>query len=1004
MASFLYRATRRRFLSLLLGGLAFLYAFSLLIYVQFIPDLGLRSAFSTALKAPPKLVEGDAPPIGSIIRKVGAHEIRSWSNLVKSPFWVQRDLAYIREAGTLLPSWARIEETESEEPKAWIRVEYDPPGNGAETHVAWCQLAQLPTDERLPTLLWFLLKVFLFLIGLLAYWKRPNERATALFYFMAITNLVAFTGGYHWSQIVNHPVYILGFMLAGVMLPAITLHFYHVFPRPKPWLIRYPRLRWALYAPPVAFLTVMLACYVRIRIDVRNNGDAASALEFLAGVVLVYLGVSGLYFLAAIGCLFHSWSRAQDSLERNQVKWILFGSIAAVIPVGYAGYLAIWQPHRFALGAGTWPIFAASALLTLAYAISITRYRLLEVDKLLTTSVGYFLSSFLAAILYYAVVFLGTLIFNQALSGPRLNETLAVSASALLLLVVLDQARWRIRKALDRRYSHDQSQLDRTFERMGKAIEQLIDSQALVQKLLQSTTDLLAVQQASAFVRDGERLKLAGSVGAAPPMAELELSFPLCESLVQGRVMLGKVRTPHLLTPAQKQLLFLGGEVGQPILDEGRLLGFLVLGPKETGWKQQDFDLLSAFAQIGALALENAEGHRTIEVLNQDLQGKIKKISEQQRRIFALQTQLHRQTLASDQPVATGPVQPEVPEAANELAPAIATVGPGGVVGSGEEVGKLNVLVRKVAATDAVVLIRGESGTGKELVAKAVHETSARAEKPFVKVHCAALSSSLLESELFGHVKGAFTGAHRDKVGRFEMADGGTLFLDEIGDVSLEVQTKLLRVLQERTFERVGSSDSIKVDVRILAATHQSLETLIRQGKFREDLFYRLNVFPVVVPPLRQRIEDIPELAIHFVRLSAHRCKKPVKGIDDEALLALKNYAWPGNIRQLENTIERAVVIAEGEIITSDELPSEVFAAPAPSGVSRPLVAMTGSAASLPSSPRVSVLRSERERLERERMLQALADAGGNKAEAARALGVARSTLLSRMKKLGIDG
>ena len=1004
MRSFLYRATRRRFLSLLLGGLAFLYAFSLLIYVQFIPDLGLRSAFTTALKAQPKQVEGTPPPVGSVIRKVGDHDIKSWSNLVKAPFWVQRDLAYIQQAGTPLPDWVKQEEVAGDDAKTWIRVEYDPPGSGAEQHVAWCLLSQLPTDERIPTVLWFLLKVFLFLIGMLAYWKRPKEKATALFYFMTIATLVAYTGGYHWSQLANHPVYILGFMFAGVLMPALALHFYLVFPRPNPLLLRYPRrIQWVMYGIPVVFLIVMLTCYVRIRIDVRNNGDAAQPLEFLAGVVLTYLGVAGLYFLASIGCLFYSWTKAQETLERNQVKWILLGCVAAVGPVVYAVYLAIWQPNRFASGAGTWPIFAASTLLTLAYVISITRYRLLEVDKLLTTSVGYFLSSFLAAVLYYAVVFLGTLIFNQVLTGPRLTETLAVSASALMLLVVLDQARWRIRKALDRRYSHDQSQLDRTFERMGKAIEQLVDSQALVQKLLQSTTDLLGVQQASAFVRDGERLKLAGSVGPTPPMAELEPGFPLCQSLVQGRVMLGKVRTPHLLTPAQKQLLFLGGEVGQPILDEGRLLGFLVLGPKETGWRQQDFDLLSAFAQIGALALENAEGHRTIEVLNQDLQGKIKKIGEQQRRIFALQTQLHRQTLGTELPANTETAVAEESGSSAAANPSATVVGPGGVVGSGEEVAKLNVLVRKVAATDAVVLIRGESGTGKELVAKAVHETSARAEKPFVKVHCAALSSNLLESELFGHVKGAFTGAHRDKVGRFELADGGTLFLDEIGDVSLEVQTKLLRVLQERTFERVGSSDSIKVDVRILAATHQSLETLIRQGRFREDLFYRLNVFPVVVPPLRQRIEDIPELAMYFVRLSAVRCKKPVKGIDDEALLALKNFSWPGNIRQLENTIERAVVIAEGEIVTVDELPSELFASPRePASTLRPSSSFAASP-SAATTHRTSSMRSERERIERERMLEALASAGGNKAEAARVLGVARSTLLSRMKKLGIE-
>jgi transcriptional regulator with GAF, ATPase, and Fis domain len=225
------------------------------------------------------------------------------------------------------------------------------------------------------------------------------------------------------------------------------------------------------------------------------------------------------------------------------------------------------------------------------------------------------------------------------------------------------------------------------------------------------------------------------------------------------------------------------------------------------------------------------------------------------------------------------------------------------MVGSSPAVRQLLHLVRKVSASPSAVLLRGESGTGKELLARAIHEHSPRAGKAFVTVHCAALSTSLLESELFGHVKGAFTGAHRDKVGRFELANGGSLFLDEIGDISLEVQTKLLRVLQEMTFERVGSSEPVKVDVRLIAATHQRLEALIRQGRFREDLYYRLDVISIHVPPLRERREDIIELANYFLRQYAQRCGKEMTLIDDDALLVLKAYSWPGNVRQLENVI-----------------------------------------------------------------------------------------------------
>jgi transcriptional regulator with GAF, ATPase, and Fis domain len=309
-------------------------------------------------------------------------------------------------------------------------------------------------------------------------------------------------------------------------------------------------------------------------------------------------------------------------------------------------------------------------------------------------------------------------------------------------------------------------------------------------------------------------------------------------------------------------------------------------------------------------------------------------------------------------------------------------------------------LVRKVSASQSAVLLRGESGTGKELLARAVHDSSPRAGKAFVKVHCAALSPGLLESELFGHVKGAFTGAHRDKVGRFELADGGTLFLDEIGDISLEVQTKLLRVLQEMTFERVGSSEPVRVDVRVIAATHQNLEALITQGRFREDLYYRLNVISLPVPPLRERREDVPELVQHFLRLYSQRCGKEVAHVDDDALACLKAYHWPGNVRQLENVIERAVVIAEGPLVTSHELPPELLQAVDGANGVRP---WEHAPLAVPAVGGLKAERRERDRREREALVRALAAAKGNKAEAARTLGMHRSTLVSRLKKHGLS-
>jgi transcriptional regulator with GAF, ATPase, and Fis domain len=294
-------------------------------------------------------------------------------------------------------------------------------------------------------------------------------------------------------------------------------------------------------------------------------------------------------------------------------------------------------------------------------------------------------------------------------------------------------------------------------------------------------------------------------------------------------------------------------------------------------------------------------------------------------------------------------------------------------------------------------LLRGESGTGKGLLARALHENSPRAAKAFVQVQCAGLQATLVESELFGHVKGAFTSAHRDKEGRFERADGGTLFLDEIGDISLEVQTKLLRVLQEKTFERVGSSEPVEVDVWILAATHRDLEELVRQGRFREDLYYRLNVISIPVPPLRERREDIPELVTHFLRQHGPRCGKGEVQMDDDALAVLKAYDWPGNIRELESAVQRAVVVAEGPELGVHDLPPDVVAA-----VEGAVPGRDGGGLLSPRDG-LRAEREQRDQAERERLVRALAAADGNKAEAARALGLARSTLISRLKKLGLQ-
>src|SRR6266849_7992758 len=253
-----------------------------------------------------------------------------------------------------------------------------------------------------------------------------------------------------------------------------------------------------------------------------------------------------------------------------------------------------------------------------------------------------------------------------------------------------------------------------------------------------------------------------------------------------------------------------------------------------------------------------------------------------------------------------------------------------GIVGSSTALRGVLDQIRIVAPTDSTVLIEGETGTGKELIAHAIHMHSRRSNRPFVRLNCAAIPLGLLESELFGHEKGAFTGAVAQKIGRFEAANGGTLFLDEIGDIPLELQAKLLRVLQEQEFERLGSTYTHRVNVRVVAATNQDLATLVAEKKFRMDLYYRINVFPLAVPPLRQRLEDIPMLVAHFAHKYAESMAKQIEKITSDAMEALVRYPWPGNIRELQNFIERAVILTHGDVLQLSALPSRTAIATGP--------------------------------------------------------------------------
>ena len=381
-----------------------------------------------------------------------------------------------------------------------------------------------------------------------------------------------------------------------------------------------------------------------------------------------------------------------------------------------------------------------------------------------------------------------------------------------------------------------------------------------------------------------------------------------------------------------------------PLLRGDRALGSLnVASMRDPAFTPQDVELLTQIGNELAIAVENAVAFRQIEELKDKLAEEKLYLEDEIRTEYDFEE----------------------------------------IVGDSQSWKRVLRDVETVAPTDSTVLIQGESGTGKELIARAIHNLSARRERTFVKVNCAAIPTGLIESELFGHEKGAFTGAISQKIGRFELADKGTLFLDEIGDIPLELQPKLLRVLQEREFERLGSTRTVKVDIRLVTATNRDLSQMIASREFREDLFYRLNVFPITLPPLRERRDDIPLLVRYFTQKYARRMNRAIETIPSEAMEALTNWNWPGNVRELENLIERAVILTRGAAlhVPLAELRNGGEAAPA-----------TGTPTTL-------------EEAEREHILRALRESKwvvGGPAGAAARLGLKRTTLQSRMQKLGI--
>lgn len=1010
-----------------------LYSVMVLGFAVTSPDLRLRclmvdsesavaSGEGVEIRATPGLqFRGEQPEPGDVLLRVGDHRARTILDRRTRTFIdfteIHRDLrkASIPPGGQLYAGAdpSELQEfklpplVQDEDGNRFVKIQFVPSEGGTPVE-SWLLVQSLPLGKVLLSLVWFVLQLGIAAVGALAVWYRPFDRAARLFFAMCIVNLVAFVGGYHWWIIAGSFWLAAPFAACAVLVPAVSLHFFIHYPQPKRFVSAFPRLSIAvLYAVPglaVLWILATMAYAHWLHAWHSPEGNVAAiigALAHLHQVIYAYFAVAGLYFALILAAIWHAYRRVHNPLERNQLRWIWYAGIVAGVCVAISLALAVFRPTTLALGGARIPMFLASSAFMLAYAVGMARYKLMLLDQIVSKGVWYYVVGCGITLLFGLTMALGALVpqhLNISLTG---QQALAVVAVLTVSIVILLWLRDRIQQTLDRRFFREKYQLDKALQRVHRAIGDLTAPESLGSLMLGSCRDVLRVQKGALYLRSspGGSFTLIASQGAENVPVQLQPDEQVVAALRDGgslqRVSPGmRGHSPavqHVLRELQMALV-------HPLEVDGRIAGLVLLGEKKNAatFTAEDLTFLNALGQITNVALHSAKVDQDVTRLNEELREKVQRITQQSRQIAALQTEL------AGSPANAAPSPPRAAEPFRREA----------IKGNSPAIRGVLETVRKVAASESSVLIHGESGTGKELLAQAIHDNSPRRSGPLVRVHCAALSPGLLESELFGHVKGAFTGAHQDKIGRFEMASGGTLFLDEIGDISLETQIKLLRVLQEHSFEPVGGTRTVHADVRLITATHQNLERLIEEGTFREDLYYRLNVINVTLPPLRERREDILELAFYFLKRTAERLGKPMTRIDEDALAALERHSWPGNIRELENLIERAVVLADGDCITRADLPAALAPHPDPSSragdatPARRVPEATSVAAGLNGEPahnsrprnHVDGARSERDILER-----ALRECNGNKAQAARKLGIPRSTYYSKLQKYAIS-
>lgn len=1046
--------TLRRFVVPSLAGFSLLYSLVVLWYVATFPELGIRCLLPKVHQdssAPERVsvvrFQGEAIPVplksGDRLVSINDQPVETFFDFLKTTS--DLSVAALEAGARLHPNADPVELTGDSVPAL---VEIPDPETGTNVRYVHVEFLRSNTDGReiametavavtspatgdvLLTVMWVLGQSVVMVVALAGFWQRPTDSVARTFCLMSSASMVAFVGGFHWWIIAGNPLLNIPFALCITLVPAATLHFFLKFPREGRSLLKYPRLTLSCLYGVLGGLGIMLSCiyWAAYSLNGQPGGDLTSlqqlasvAREMIAGNgselraselswellywlrQLIYLAIfiSGLYFAVTVVSILSSLFKTQTVIEKRQASTILIATLFATLPVGRTLYLAFFSRDAFVLGGAQGPMFLASGMFMAAYAHSMLRHRLILADEKLHRGGLYQLTTVLVTITFAALL-AAVVVTARQYSLPGTSSVALRFALFVILVLAVSLALWtkdRMQAAIDLRFFSEKYQLDRALEQLNQAAAHLTDPTAMAGMTLRTLREVVDASSALMYVREGSgSFRLIGGYGAREALPALSSEHVTILESAEAVVLRIPATNRETITGVQLLLDDLNSELILTLRDDKGVAGGILLGRRasNTTYSAEDIAFLQAIGQMTLLALHSSRANQNLARLTSELQVKVDHISEQQRQLSVLRAEL----MAIEQH-ATASIATDERNGFDRC----------GMRGSSLLMEQVLDTARKASDSTSTVLVRGESGTGKELLARVIQRNSSRADAPFVSVNCAALAPSLLESELFGHVRGAFTGAESNKAGRFQAADGGTLFLDEIGDISPETQVKLLRVLQEQSFEAVGSNETIQVDVRVITATHRNLEEMIAEGTFREDLYYRLNVVSITLPPLRDRREDLIELIFSFLKNAVSKTGKRIRQIDPQALTALENHAWPGNIRELENAIERAVVLADGDTVHLADLPDDI--------ARHPVVPLVADQSTVEPSLDSSLLLDMPESLpvttttvntpaqtspEYRQLTDALSQAGGNKAQAARLLNMPRSTFYSKLRKYRIDG